>query len=101
MRQVRINGVSYDLRYTLRSFFVYEEITGASYDNSKMSNTYILLYATLAACNADFPISFDALIDECDKDPDIFRTFMQVLEDEANRVKSLNSEAEGEKKKEV
>lgn len=101
MRQVNINGVSYNLRYTLRSFFVYEQITGASYDNSKMSNSYILLYATLCACNADFSISFDALIDECDKDPDIFKTFMQVLEDEANRVKSLYPEAEGEKKKDV
>lgn len=101
MRKVSIKGVSYELRYTLRSFFIYEQITGAPYDSDKLSNSYILLYSTLCACNSDFSLSFDDLIDACDEDPNIFKVFMQVLEDEANRVKSLNPEVEGEKKKSV
>lgn len=101
MRTVNIKGVWYKLRYTLRSFFIYEQITGASYDSEKLSNSYILLYATLCACNSEFALSFEALIDTCDEDPNIFKTFMQVLEDEANRVKQLNPEGQDEKKKDV
>lgn len=101
MRKVSIKGVSYKLRYTLRSFFIYEQITGAPYDNDKLSNSYILLYSTLCACNRDFSLSFDDLIDECDADPVIFQEFIEMLGEEADRIRMLKKDGDDEKKKDV
>ena len=90
MRTVKINGVEYTLRYTLRALFIYEEITGKSYSGDRMVNSYILLSqvlcAMLMANNKDFPLTFDDVIDACDLDPSIFETFLAVLEEENKRI---------------
>lgn len=89
MRTVKINGVEYTLRYTLRALFIYEEITGKSYSGDRMVNSYILLCAMLMANNKDFPLTFDDVIDACDLDPSIFETFLAVLEEENKRISMI------------
>ena len=46
----------------------------------------MLLYAMIVAINEGFAMEFDAFIEACDADMDIYQTFIEVMDDEAKRV---------------
>ena len=73
MRTVSIKGVEYNLRYTLRALFIYEELKGEPYSGAKAINSYILLFTMLIANNKGFSLNFEDIIDACDSDPSIFQ----------------------------
>lgn len=98
MKKVVINNAEYMLKYTLRALFIYEELAGKPYSGGKMINSYILLCAMLMACNKEFLLTFDDVIDACDSDPSIFETFLSVLEDENKRINMI-AVKDGDKKK--
>lgn len=89
MRTVTIKGVEYNLRYTLRALFIYEELKGEPYSGDKAINSYILLFTMLIANNKDFSLNFEDIIDACDSDPSIFQEFVSVLEEENERVRRM------------
>lgn len=86
MKTVTINGCEYKLAYNLRSLFIYEGITGKPYTGEKSLDNYFLLYAALQANNEDFCMSFDEMLDACDKNFSIFDTFAEVLEEYGKRI---------------
>ena len=45
MKTVEIKGVEYNIKYTLRALFIYEELKGEPYSSDRTMNNYILLYA--------------------------------------------------------
>ncbi len=96
-RLVNIGGREYRLRYGLRSFFLYENITGKPFDGTKTFNLYTLNYAMVLASNDDVTMTLDEFIDACDADPSIFQTFLGLLEEEAKKA----SQFVGSKKKVV
>ena len=96
-RLVNIDGREYRLRYGLRSFFLYENITGKPFDGTKTFNLYTLNYAMILASNEDVTMTLDDFIDACDKDPSIFQAFLELLEDETKK----QSQFVGSKKKAV
>lgn len=98
MRRIIINGVEYTLKYSVRAFFVYEQITGHPYDGYKLVNLYTLLYAMLLSGNPGFNLSFDALLDFCDEHPEVFRVFREVLEEENERQAAFLPASDDKKK---
>lgn len=86
------------MKYTLRSLFVYEGLTGRPYEGKLLQDAYVLCYATLLACNPDrFSLTFDEFIIECDENPDIFSNFLQMLE-ERKRIEGQEQVVESKKK---
>lgn len=73
--KLKIENKTYDVEYTLRSFFVYEQITGMPFAADKLLNEYTLLYAILIANNRGFEMTFEGFIEACDKDNTIFISF--------------------------
>lgn len=84
-RLVSISGREYRLHYGLRSFFVYENITGKPFDGSKAFNLYTLCYAMILASNADVSLTLDEFIDACDEDSSIFMSFVDLMTEEAKK----------------
>lgn len=89
MRQVSINGKSYQLAYNLRVLFVYEEIAGKPFTGVFAKESYVMLYAMLYANNRDFPLTLDELIDACDADMGIFEAFKEVMAEEQKRCEAF------------
>ena len=89
MRTVEIKGNVYKLVYNLKGLFTYEEMAGHPYKGEKTVETYLLMYAMLIANNEDFAMEFDALIEACDEDMNIYQTFAEVLMDEEKRVSAF------------
>ena len=49
----------------------------------------MLLHASLMACNPEYSLTFEQLIDQCDIDPTIFDEFMSIVQAEADRLAQL------------
>lgn len=90
---VSVDNKEYYLRYSLRSLFKYEQLTGHPYEGKKLEDAYMLLHASLMACNPEYSLTFEQLIDQCDIDPTIFEGFMGLVKTEADRLEQLKKKA--------
>ena len=79
---VSIDNKEYYLRYSLRSLFKYEQLTGHPYAGQTLEDA-------LMACNPEYSLTFEQLIDQCDIDPTIFDEFMSIVQAEADRLAQL------------
>ena len=89
MRKVIIGGKEWTLAYNLRTLFTYEEIAGHPYKGEKTLDTYILFFSMLMANNSEFSMTFDEFIDECDKDMELYQSFVEVVEEHGKRVSAF------------
>lgn len=97
-RTVKIHDRELEMRFTLRSLFIYETLAGKPYEGKLLQDAYILCYATLLAYNPDtFSMSFSEFIEECDGNPEIFGTFLELMEDR-RKLKDQESPEDGKKK---
>lgn len=90
---VSIDNKEYYLRYSLRSLFKYEQLTGHPYEGKMLEDVYRLLHASLMASNPEYSLTFKELIDQCDIDPTIFENFMELVKTEADRLEQLKKKA--------
>lgn len=83
MRTLTIDGKDFLLKYTLRAFFVFENITGYPFQFGKMLDEYVLFYSFLLASNQEsFKIEFDEFIELCENDLMLYSQFKEFLLDE-------------------
>lgn len=100
MNKIKIDKKEYTLKYTLRALFIFEKITGESFKFGLLSNEYVLMYSTLMANNEDFEMSFDELIDVCDKDSTIFEKYKEwIIKEIKKQVQFQDKDEDGDKKK--
>lgn len=98
---ITIGNEVYELKYTVRALFVYEQITGLPFAPDKLINEYTLMYAILLANNERFNLVFDEFIALCDNDQNIFLNFrIWLLDVLKQKVLFQNAQSEeGNKKK--
>ena len=100
MKTIKINGKDYKVKYTVRSLFIFEQITGKSFAINTLLDNYVFFYSMLLACNADDVLSWDEFIDALDDDPTILKQMNDVVEEQQKQSKVFNQEdGDGEVKK--
>ena len=83
MRTISLNGKDFILKYTLRAFFVFENMTGYPFQFGKIIDEYLLFYSFLLANNPDsFNMEFDAFIEACENDLTLFNQFKEFILEE-------------------
>ncbi len=95
MKTITINGEELRLKQTLRSLFVWEQITGRSFEIKSTMDNYIYFFAILLANNPDMSLTWDAFIDALDTDPAILTKFNTLLMESQERDRLFDSEEEG------
>lgn len=90
-KTVKINGTDYKVQKTLRSIFIFEEITGKRFDIETLKDSYIFFYSVLLANNQDNVLQWDEYIDALDKDPEIFTRINDILK-EGDEIETLLSD---------
>ena len=102
VRTITINGVDYTLKYTLRSLFIFEELTNRQFNIDKLMDWMIWFYSTLIANNKNFGIGFDDFVSICDEHPELFNEFKQFVTDwtqqEAQKAANQSGASEVKKK---
>jgi hypothetical protein len=97
---MKIAGKEYNLKYTLRSLVVYEELTGAPFEPGLLKNEIILYYAVIIANNPGTELTFERFFETLDGE-NLLPALREWL---LSQTKKLNTDDdkpdEGNKKKE-
>lgn len=101
MDTIKIRGKEYWLKYTLRNYLVYEQITGTPFVSGKLLNVITLLYCVLLANNDSFKMQFKDFMDALDEDDTIIQTFSKWLNGEVEKRKLLTPDQPEEIDKKV
>lgn len=97
MKTITIKKQGYVLKYTLRAFFIFENLTGKQFEFGRMIDEYLLFYSVLLANNKDsFLMSFDEFVEACDSDPSLFVSFKEFF---IKQIEQLEQEADADIKK--
>lgn len=104
--KVTIKEQEVELRYSLRSLFSYENITGQSFNPKTLEDFCTFFYCVLCSSNKDLDLTFDEFIDFLDEDPSKITAFAEWLSSVmmknsflSNSAQSQEKETKGNKKK--
>ena len=98
MKQIEINGKSYNLKYTVRSLFIFEQITGKSFKIETLLDNYLFYYSLILANNSDNVLEWDEYLDAMDDDPQLFKKMSEIIEEQQKKDEIFNSGDEKGKK---
>ena len=102
MKEIEINGKNYKLKYTIRSLFIWEQITGKSFKIENMLDNYLFFYSMILANNPDDILSWDDYINAMDEDPMLFKRMTDIIEEQQKKDNLFTNEEKtkkGSKKK--
>ncbi len=101
MKTVNINGKSYQIKQTVRSLFLWEQISGRSFEIKNTLDNYLYFYTLILANNKDCELDWDAFIDAIDADPNIIVEMTKAIADLSKLEKMFESgetDQDGKKK---
>lgn len=76
---ITIRQKQVELRYSMRSLFSYENITGQSFNPKTLQDFCTFFYCVLCSSNKDLDITFDEFVDYLDEDPSKMSEFAEWL----------------------
>lgn len=97
-KEIKINGVTYTLKNSLRNQFIFEELAGHNFNVNKTIDWVMLFYSTLLANNENFSMDFDTFVTLCDEHPETFKEFQQFIID-ASQTEAQRATSNDVKKK--
>lgn len=94
MKKIKIKGKNYNIKYTIRALFIFEQITGKPFRIETLLDNYLFFYSMLLANNQDKAdiISWDDFIDALDNDPTLFTKINDAVEQQQKQDKIYNQE---------
>ena len=102
MKQIEIKGKNYNIKYTIRALFLFEQITKKPFKIETLLDNYVFFYSMILANNKDDIISWDDFIDALDEDPTLFKRLAEVVDKQEKKDNLFSDEEEskeGEQKK--
>lgn len=94
MKTISIKNKKHNLKYTLRAFFIFENLTGYSFKFGTVLDEYLLFYSMLLANNESFTIPFDEFINLCDEFPALFKEFKDFFLEEVDLQSRLTNQSD-------
>ena len=99
---IKINGTDYKFKYTIRSLFIFEQITGRPFKIETLLDNYLFYYSMLLANNPDNTMTWDDFLDALDNDPTLMIEMNRIVEEQRKQSELFNTSEEndgdGEKK---
>jgi len=79
--KITIKDKEIELKYTMRSMLMYENITEKTFSPSTMTDIITYMYCVVLSSAKDYSISYDEFIDYLDENVDVVNEFSQWLID--------------------
>ena len=99
MNKIEINGKQYNIKYTIRALFIFEQISGKSFKLESLLDNYLLFYSMILACNKDNVLTWDEFIDAVDNDPQLLVKLNEAVEAQQKQDNIFHQDEDnGEKK---
>ena len=103
MKTIKINGVDYKVKYTIRALFLMEQITGKPFEIKTLLDNYLFFYCMILANNKDKEkiLGWDEFIDALDSDKELMKqlTDIQIEEQKKNELLADDKDKEGKTSK--
>lgn len=87
MKTIKINGVDYKIKYTIRALFIFEQITGKAFKIENLLDNYIFFYSMILANNPDNILDWDVFLNCIDDNPNLFQEMNDIVNDEEKKNK--------------
>lgn len=87
MKTIKINGVDYKIKYTIRALFIFEQITGKAFKIDNLLDNYIFFYSMILANNPDNTLDWDDFLNCIDDNPNLFQEMNDIVNDEEKKSK--------------
>ncbi len=97
---MEINGLNYVLKYSLRSMFTFEEMTGKPFSISTLLDTYCFCYSCIISNPINPSLDFNSFIDWCDEHPETIKEFNKFMDEEMKKREVLGKNKKKVTKKE-
>jgi hypothetical protein len=98
MDKIKIGKKNYNVKYTIRALFLFEQITKKSFKIETLLDNYIFFYCMILANNPDNVLEWDDFVDALDKDPKLFEKINKVVMNQEKKNKLLDDGEKGEEK---
>lgn len=100
MKKVNINGKDYQIKQTVRALFLWEQISGRSFEIRNTLDNYLYYYCLILANNKDCELDWDAFLDAVDNDPNLIIELTKAIADISKLEKMFESgeDTDGKKK---
>ena len=77
--KVNIKGNEIELKYTMRSMILFENITDKTFNPEGVTDILTYFYCVVLASSKDYTLTFDEFIDFIDDNPNIMKEFSEWL----------------------
>jgi hypothetical protein len=91
MNTIKINGIDYKIKYTIRALFIFEQITGKAFKIETLLDNYIFFYAMILA-NNETVLDWDAFLDALDENPTLFAEMNETVAEQQKKDNIFNNE---------
>lgn len=100
MKQITINGKNYNIKYSLRALFIFEQITNKPFEIKTLLDNYLFFYSIILASNKDEdPLDWDEFIDAMDNNPYLLKEMNDVISKQQKIDNLINPDDGSEQKK--
>ena len=97
--EITIKEQTYKVKYSIRSLFIFEQLSGKSFTLETLLDQYIFFYSMILANNPECTITFDDFIDECDEDFTLVTNLQKYITEVFAKQAQLVKADEDSKKK--
>ena len=102
MEKIEIKGKEYNLKYSVRALFLFEQITKKSFKIETLLDNYIFFYSIILANNKETQLDWDDFIDALDDDPTLFTRMTEIIAKQQKKNELFDDDGkddgDGEKK---
>ena len=96
---IKIKDTEYNIKYTLRALFIFEQITGKPFKVETLLDNYILYYSMILASNQDKVLDWNDFIDSLDENPKLLLELNKAIKEQNNFDNIFNKEGDDSEKK--
>lgn len=97
--KIAINGTEHPYRYGFGALMLAEELLGKPWGEVQNSRAnFVLWYCCFLNADADFPYTFEQLIDLCDEDLSLVQEMSNALASQMERWGKKSEESDDKKK---
>ncbi len=97
--KITIKEQTYKVKYSIRSLFIFEQLTGKTFTLETLLDQYIFFYSMILANNPESTLTFDDFIDVCDEDFTLVTNLQKYITEVFAKQAQLNKASEGDSKK--
>ena len=99
MKTIKINGKEYNIKYTIRALFIFEQITKRPFSIKTLLDNYIFFYSMILANNKDNILDWDEFIDALDSDSSLLQELTAINEEALKKDELFDDDSKEEKKR--